>query len=164
LDDSVIFAVLVAATSVTQVAPQIAVVAKSCSAAETLFKVIDREPRLNTTNAVGTTIPDSQLQGCIEFRDVHFAYPSRPDSVVLNGLSMIFPANKTTALVGASGSGKSTIVGLLERWYDRTEGSITVDGVDITELDVKWLRTQVRLVQQVGTRPSHWFLVFLDIG
>ena len=148
-----IFAVLVAATSITQVAPQIAVVAKSCSAAENLFKVIDREPKLNTSKAVGKTIPESQLQGCIEFRDVHFAYPSRPDSAVLNGLSINFPANKTTALVGVSGSGKSTVIGLLERWYDRTEGSITVDGVDIAELDVKWLRTQARLVQQVGSVP-----------
>jgi ATP-binding cassette subfamily B (MDR/TAP) protein 1 len=95
------FAVLVAATSITQIAPQIAVVARSCSAAETLFEVIDREPRLNTTKAVGRMIPDSQLQGCIKFRDVHFAYPSRPDSGVLNGLLMISPANKTTALVGA---------------------------------------------------------------
>lgn len=147
-----IFAVLVAATSITQVAPQIAVVAKSCSAAENLFKVIDRELRLNTPKAVGEKIPDSKLQGCIEFRDVSFAYPSRPDSAVLNGLTISFPANKTTALVGASGSGKSTVIGLLERWYDRTEGSITVDGVDITNLDVKWLRTQARLVQQVSTR------------
>ncbi|THW62852.1 multidrug resistance protein 3 [Aureobasidium pullulans] len=144
----VIFAVLVAATSITQVAPQIAVVAKSCSAAENLFKVIDREPKLNALTNIGQTIPNSQLQGRIEFRDVHFAYPSRPDTTVLNGLTISFPANKTTALVGASGSGKSTIVGLLERWYDRTEGSITLDGVDITELDVKWLRTQARLVQQ----------------
>lgn len=142
---------LVAATSITQVAPQIAVVAKSCSAAENLFKVIDREPKLNTLIDVGKTIPDSRLEGRIEFRNVHFAYPSRPNSAVLNGLTISFPANKTTALVGASGSGKSTIVGLLERWYDRTDGSITLDGVDITELDVKWLRTQARLVQQVRT-------------
>ncbi|KAG9519488.1 multidrug resistance protein 3, partial [Aureobasidium melanogenum] len=144
----VIFAVLVAATSITQVAPQIAVVAKSCSAAEKLFKVIDREPSMNTLANIGKAIPDSQFQGRIEFHDVHFAYPSRPDSAVLEGLSMGFPANKTTALVGASGSGKSTIVALLERWYERTGGSITVDGIDITELDVKWLRTQARLVQQ----------------
>jgi ATP-binding cassette subfamily B (MDR/TAP) protein 1 len=129
------------------------VVAKSCSAAEKLFKVIDREPRLDTITNIGKPIPDSLLQGRIEFRNVHFAYPSRPDSIVLDGLTMSFPANKTTAIVGASGSGKSTIVGLLERWYDCTEGDITVDGVDITELDVKWLRTQARLVQQVRIRP-----------
>lgn len=104
------------------------------------------------------TIPDSRLKGRIEFRDVHFAYLSRPDSAVLNGLTISFPANKTTALVGASGSGKSTIIGLLERWYERTEGSITVDRVDIAELDVKWLRTQARLVQQVKMHVSSGLL------
>jgi ATP-binding cassette subfamily B (MDR/TAP) protein 1 len=129
------------------------VVAKSCTAAEKLFEVIDREPMLDTIANIGKTIPDSRLQGRIEFRDVHFAYPSRPDAVVLDGLTISFPANKTTAIVGASGSGKSTIVGLLERWYDCTEGDITVDGVDIADLDVKWLRTQARLVQQVRIRP-----------
>ena len=61
---------------------------------------------------------------------------------------MDIPAGKTTALVGSSGSGKSTIIGLLERWYDQTAGTILLDGIDIRQLNVTWLRTQVRLVQQ----------------
>ena len=61
---------------------------------------------------------------------------------------MNIPAGKTTALVGSSGSGKNTIIGLLECWYDQTAGTILLDGIDIRELNVTWLRTQIRLVQQ----------------
>jgi ATP-binding cassette subfamily B (MDR/TAP) protein 1 len=68
---------------------------------------------------------------------------------VLLGLNLSIPANKTTALVGASGSGKSTIVGLIERWYVPASGSILLDGRDVSELNIQWLRTNVRLVQQV---------------
>ena len=146
---SVIFAVLVAATSVTQVAPQIAVVAKSCSAAESLFRIIDRESQLDPLTNAGITLSKAELKGDIEIRDVHFSYPSRSDVPILKGLSIKFPANKTTALVGASGSGKSTIIGLIERWYNCPHGQVILDGIDVADLDVQWLRTQVRLVQQV---------------
>lgn len=92
--------------------------------------------------------PDKCI-GAIEVENVSFSYPSRPTAQVLQGLSLSIPAGKTTALVGASGSGKSTMVGLLERWYVPTEGCITVDGTDITKLNTKWLRSQISLVQQV---------------
>lgn len=80
---------------------------------------------------------------------MRFAYPTRPDVQVLHGLDLDVPANKTTALVGASGSGKSTIFGLLERWYVPESGSITLDGQPIEGLNLQWLRTSIRLVQQV---------------
>lgn len=145
---TVIFAVLVAATSITQVAPQIATVAKSCAAAEKLFSVIDRESQLDPFVDTGVQIPKEKLEGHVRFENIDFAYPSRPDTQILDGLTIDFPANKTTALVGASGSGKSTIVGLLERWYTPQNGQITLDGKDVASLDVQWLRTRVRLVQQ----------------
>ena len=129
-----------------QIAFQVTVITKAASAAAELFAVIDRVSLIDPMSDTGT-VPAS-YSGRIEVRDVGFAYPSRPDSAVLSGLSLDIPANKTTALVGASGSGKSTIIGLLERWYDQTEGSILLDGLDIRDLNVRWLRTHVRLVQQ----------------
>lgn len=90
----------------------------------------------------------SECKGVIEIKDVSFAYPARPDTTVLNGLALLAPAGKTTALVGASGSGKSTIIGLMERWYDQAHGTIYLDGTDIRQLNLTWLRTTIRLVQQ----------------
>lgn len=87
----------------------------------------------------------------MEVRNIRFAYPSRPDDEILRGLDLDIPAGKTTALVGASGSGKSTIIGLLERWYEQSEGAITIDGIDIRDLDIQWLRQNVRLVMQEPT-------------
>lgn len=68
---------------------------------------------------------------------------------MLKDISLDIPAGKTTAFVGASGSGKSTIIGLLERWYLPSSGRLLLDGVDISTLNVKWFRSQMALVQQV---------------
>jgi ATP-binding cassette, subfamily B (MDR/TAP), member 1 len=142
----VILAVIVAATAMTQIAPQILAISKASSAAEELFRTIDRESEIDPISEEGT-VPKSCI-GRIEIQDLHFAYPVRPDIPVLNGLTLSIPANKTTALVGASGSGKSTIIGLLERWYAPTSGKLLLDGVDTQELNLRWLRTNLRLVQQ----------------
>lgn len=96
----------------------------------------------------------ADCKGHIEVEDIYFNYPTRPEVKVLQGLNITIPANKTTALVGASGSGKSTIIGLLERWYNPLSGNILLDGKKIDELNVAWLRTNIRLVQQV--RPRCW--------
>ncbi|KAF2495468.1 multidrug resistance protein 3 [Lophium mytilinum] len=143
---TVIFAVIVAAAALTQVGPQILQITKSSSAAAELFKVIDRVPEIDSMSTEGLS-PDKCI-GEIEAQSLHFAYPSRPDAPVLRGLSLVIPPKKTTALVGASGSGKSTIIGLLERWYDQSEGRLLVDGMDIREVNLEWLRTRIRLVQQ----------------
>lgn len=145
---SVIFAVIVAASALTQIAPLIIDVTKASGAADELFKTIDRASDIDSLSDAGKSPGD--CNGDIEAQDLHFAYPTRPDVPVLQGLSLHLPANKTTALVGASGSGKSTIVGLLERWYDPASGALFIDGLDIREINLQWLRTNVRLVQQVS--------------
>ena len=85
-----------------------------------------------------------------------FAYPKAKDSgvVVLNGLSMVLEAGKTTALVGGSGSGKSTVMRLLQRLYDPSEGAVLLDGRDVRTLSVRWLRQQIGLVSQVSASET----------
>ncbi|RYP43462.1 hypothetical protein DL770_011677 [Monosporascus sp. CRB-9-2] len=143
---TVIFAVVLAATSLTQIAPQIITITKAAAAADELFRVIDMKSAIDPLSSAGLT--PEKCVGEIEVKALEFSYPSRPDIKVLDDLSLSVPAGKTTALVGASGSGKSTIVGLLERWYDPAAGMILFDGLDIQKLNIAWLRTQIRLVQQ----------------
>ena len=130
-----IFALIVAATAMTTVIMQIFNITKAATAAIELFQTIDRASHIDPMATDGLR-PDHCI-GNIELKDVVFSYPSRPDSQVLSGLSLSVPAGKTTALVGASGSGKSTCVALLERWYDQTAGSITLDGQDILDLNLR---------------------------
>ncbi|WAO87154.1 Hypothetical protein NCS54_00445400 [Fusarium falciforme] len=146
---TVIFAVLVAATALTQIAPQTVALSKATAAAQEMFQMIDRKSQIDALSQEGDQIAD--FKGDIQFRGVRFAYPSRSDVTILHGLDLDIPADKTTALVGASGSGKSTIFGLLERWYMPSDGSITLDGHPIEGLNLQWLRTNIRMVQQEPT-------------
>jgi ATP-binding cassette subfamily B (MDR/TAP) protein 1 len=124
-------------------------VSKATAAAQDLFAVIDRKSAVDSLSDDGNIIPN--FQGNIKLRNIEFSYPSRPDVPILKDFSLDIPANKTTAFVGASGSGKSTIFGMLERWYPASSGEVTLDGHKIEDLNLQWLRTSIRLVQQVGT-------------
>lgn len=146
---SVIFAVLVAATALTQIAPQTIAISKATAAAQEMFEMIDRKSEIDALSQEGDKISD--FKGDIQFRGVRFAYPSRANVEILHSLNLDIPADQTTALVGASGSGKSTIFGLLERWYMPSAGSITLDGRPVESLNLQWLRTNIRMVQQVCT-------------
>lgn len=108
--------------------------------------MIDREPAIDTDDKKGKAL--SYVRGEIQFKGVHFSYPSRPDTAVLQGLDLTVPAGRTVGLVGGSGSGKSTIVSLLQRFYDPIEGEILLDGYKINRLHLKWLRSQMGLVNQ----------------
>uniref|UniRef100_A0A7S2L570 Bile salt export pump n=1 Tax=Leptocylindrus danicus TaxID=163516 RepID=A0A7S2L570_9STRA len=88
------------------------------------------------------------ITGTIEFKNVKFHYPSRPESNVFDDFNLSFEAGKTVAIVGPSGSGKSTVTALLERFYDVTSGLITIDGINIKDINVKHLRSQIGFVQQ----------------
>jgi len=116
------------------------------SAAGRLFSTIERVPDIDSASPEG--LRPENVVGEITLEDVRFSYPTRPDAPVLNGVSIHFEAGKTAALVGASGSGKSTIVSLVERFYDPLSGSVKLDGVPLPELNLKWLRSQIGLVSQ----------------
>ncbi|KAL8932767.1 MAG: hypothetical protein Q9216_006688 [Gyalolechia sp. 2 TL-2023] len=143
---TVVLCTLIAASSVSLVVPQISALTSAASAASELFLVIDRDSELDPFDPAGAS--PSSWTGSIEACNLTFAYPARPSSKVLNNLSLRIPAGKTTALVGPSGCGKSTLVGLLERWYNPESGHLLLDGKEISSYNTKWLRSNVRLVQQ----------------
>lgn len=114
---------------------------RGISAGARVFELINLKHDVAIT---GTKQLDlATLRGDVEFRHVSFAYPTRPSQTVLDDVSLKLPAGKIVALCGPSGSGKSTIAALLERFYDTTEGSITIDGNDVRDLDPQWLRRNV---------------------
>ncbi|KAF3184132.1 hypothetical protein TWF751_000129 [Orbilia oligospora] len=139
-------AMMLAASAMSVIAPQLLAVSAAAAAASELFAILDTPSKLDPLDKSGHA-PEECI-GDIEISGVDFAYPSRPTAQVLKDFTIKFPAGKTTALVGASGSGKSTCIGLLERWYEPLTGSIKLDGKELKEYNVKWLRSQVRLVQQ----------------
>lgn len=99
-------------------------------------------------DVVGERKPKGQIAGSIQFRNVHFEYPSRPDIPVLKGVDFDVKAGRKIALVGQSGAGKSTIAGLLLRYYDVTSGNILVDDDDIREMEITEYRQHIGLVPQ----------------
>lgn len=108
--------------------------------------MIDRTPGIDSEDKKGKAL--SYVRGEIEFQEVYFSYPSRPDTPILQGLNLRVPAGKTVGLVGGSGSGKSTVISLLQRFYDPLEGQILLDGHKINRLQLKWWRSQMGLVNQ----------------
>ncbi|ETM30814.1 hypothetical protein L914_21510, partial [Phytophthora nicotianae] len=119
---------------------------KAKRAAANVFKIIDRVPKIDATSTAGTVLPS--VQGNIDFKDLAFAYPSRPDAVIYQGYNLSVRRGQTVALVGASGSGKSTAIALLERFYDPSSGMVTLDGHDVRSLSLPWLRDRISLVSQ----------------
>ncbi|KAJ5154014.1 ABC transporter integral membrane type 1 [Penicillium coprophilum] len=148
---TVFFSVLLVVTILGGIAGPLMAITKAIGASGAFFGVIDSKQ----DKEVG--IQDPELSHAdIVFENVVFSYPTRKEMTVLKGFNARFERNKTTALVGSSGSGKSTIVALIERWYqiqseeeeESTPGQIRVGPHNINDLDVKWWRSQIGLVQQ----------------
>lgn len=119
---------------------------EAISAGERIKRVIERVPMIDSDNTTGETL--NNISGEVEFDHIDFAYPTRPETIILKNLCLKIPAGKTVALVGESGSGKSTLISLLQRFYDPIGGEIRVDGVSIHKLKIKWLRSIMGLVSQ----------------
>ncbi|KAH6755376.1 ATP binding cassette subfamily B1 [Perilla frutescens var. hirtella] len=140
------FAVMIGGLALGQSAPSMAAFAKARVAAAKIFRMIDHKPAVERNSESGIEL--ESITGQVELKNVDFAYPSRPENLVLNNFSLTVPAGKTIALVGSSGSGKSTVVSLIERFYDPASGQVVLDGHDIKTLKLRWLRQQIGLVSQ----------------
>ncbi|EJD51851.1 P-loop containing nucleoside triphosphate hydrolase protein [Auricularia subglabra TFB-10046 SS5] len=119
-------------------------IAKAVQAAHDFSRIVNL--RTDTDESHGSLRPP--IRGSIAFNNVTFAYPQRSDAPVLRGLNMQFNEGESVAIVGSSGSGKSTIAALLQRLYEPSSGSITVGGNPVSETDVVWLREHVAVVSQ----------------
>ncbi|KAF4551976.1 ABC transporter-like protein 12 [Elsinoe fawcettii] len=140
---------------------------RSFSAASAAFTKleadIDHKSAIDGTDKTsGDTL--ASVVGDVEMYDVDFAFPSSPDKPVLRDISLKFPAGQQTALVGLSGSGKSTITQLITRMYDPTKGHITMDGHDLKDLNVRSIRGQISLVQQEPCLLSRSILENIALG
>ncbi|KAM7269000.1 hypothetical protein ACFE04_024497 [Oxalis oulophora] len=138
--------VILGGFSVISALPNISFITEAVIAATRIFQMIDRTPTIDSEDKKGKML--KPVRGEIEFRNVDFSYPSRPDSPILRGLNLKVEAGKKVGLVGGSGSGKSTVISLIERFYDPVNGDILLDGRNIKMLQLKWLRSQMGLVNQ----------------
>nr|XP_046238427.1 bile salt export pump-like isoform X1 [Scatophagus argus] len=142
----VFFGVLIAAMNLGQASPCLESFAAGRGAATIIFETIDREPEIDCLSEAGYKL--DRVKGDIEFHNVTFYYPSRPEVKILDQLSVAVKSGETTAFVGPSGAGKSTAIQLIQRFYDPKEGMVTLDGHDIRGLNIQWLRSLIGIVEQ----------------
>ncbi|KAH9620345.1 hypothetical protein KSS87_015948 [Heliosperma pusillum] len=143
---TVIVAVLTGSMSLGEASPSISAFAAGQAAAYKMFETINRKPDIDPSDPKGKVLDD--IHGDIELVDVYFSYPVRPNEQIFSGLSLSMARGTSTALVGQSGSGKSTVISLIERFYDPLSGEVRIDGVNIKEFKLKWIREKIGLVSQ----------------
>lgn len=139
-----LFAIILSGLGLNQAATNFYSFDQGRYAAYRLFDMISRSSSVGNND--GNTLVS--VHGNIEFRNVYFSYLSCPEIPILSGFYLSVPAKKAVALVGRNGSGKSSIIPLMERFYDPTLGEVLLDGVNIKNLKLEWLRSQIGLVTQ----------------
>ncbi|CAH2305682.1 bile salt export pump [Pelobates cultripes] len=142
----VFFGVLIGALNLGQASPCLQAFASGRGAATHIYETIDNEPKIDCLSEDGYKL--DKVKGEIEFHNVNFYYPSRPEVQILHKLNMIVKSGETTAFVGPSGAGKSTTIQLIQRFYDPDEGMVTLDGHDVRSLNIQWLRSLIGIVEQ----------------
>ncbi|OAY74070.1 ABC transporter B family member 4, partial [Ananas comosus] len=143
---NVIMAIMTGAMSLGQASPCINAFASGRAAAYKMFETIYRKPEIDAYNENGLVLAD--IKGEIDLKDIYFSYPARPDQLIFDGFSLHVSSGTTMALVGESGSGKSTVISLVERFYDPQAGEVLIDGVNLKELKLTWIREKIGLVSQ----------------
>jgi ATP-binding cassette subfamily B (MDR/TAP) protein 1 len=146
---TVVFLILDASFVVGSFGPFLQTFALAAAAGQNILDLLDKpDPVISVYSDAGQKMPTPSENNEIKFNNVNFVYPARPDAPVMNGLNLIIPAGKVTAIVGSSGSGKSTTASLLMRFYDPTSGSITIGGQDLKSLNIRDYRRHIALVDQ----------------
>ncbi|KAL3520107.1 hypothetical protein ACH5RR_018256 [Cinchona calisaya] len=143
---NVIMAIMMGGMSLGQTSPCLNAFAAGQAAAYKMFETIKRVPLIDAYDKSGIFVED--LKGEIDLKNVFFKYPARPDVQIFSGFTLHVPSGTTAALVGHSGSGKSTVISLMERFYDPEAGEVLIDGVNIKKMQIKWLRDKLGLVSQ----------------
>ncbi|CAG8948030.1 unnamed protein product [Penicillium salamii] len=147
---TVIFVLVDATLVLSQVAPFLQIFGAASAAFTKLQRDMNHQSAINGMSDTGLALPSS-MAGHFELRNVSFTYPSRPEQQVLGNVSLECPAGKQTAIIGLSGSGKSTVASLMLRLYDPIEGSVLLDGQDVRDLNTRQLRSCIGMVQQEAT-------------
>lgn len=132
--------------SLGQASPCISAFAAGQAAAFKMFETIKRKPEIDAYDDNGRKLDD--LRGDIELKDVYFSYPTRLNEQIFTGFSLSIPSGITAALVGQSGSGKSTVISLIERFYDPQSGEILIDDINLKDFQLRWIRGKIGLVSQ----------------
>ncbi|KAL5996684.1 ATP-binding cassette sub- B member 9 [Asimina triloba] len=143
---NVMMAVMTGGMALGQVSPSLNAFAMGSAAAYKMFEVIKQKPLIDAYDVKGAVLED--IKGDIELRNIHFRYPARPDVQIFSGFSLHIPRGTTVALVGESGSGKSTVISLVERFYDPQAGEVLIDGINLKDLRLSWMREKIGLVSQ----------------
>ncbi|TIC63364.1 P-loop containing nucleoside triphosphate hydrolase protein [Wallemia mellicola] len=145
---AVFFCVVIGSFALTMAPTHMQAFALAQNAAANIYPTIEDDNAISARADEGLRPSTDTLLGHIAFDDVDFIYPSRPSVTVLKGFSVDILPGKSIALVGSSGSGKSTVVSILERFYKPKSGSVTLDGKSIDDYSLKWLRSQIGYVGQ----------------
>jgi len=145
---TVFFAIMMASFTPARATPSVRAFGIAKVNGAKAFKIIDRKSKISITDTTG--LKPNKIEGKISFKNVTFAYPLKPDRIILNGISFDIRRNEKTAFVGESGCGKTTCMQLIERFYDieNNNGSITLDGNELKSLNLKWMRENIGYVGQ----------------
>lgn len=143
-----IFIVIWAAIGAGMVGIYVGDYSKAKTALINIYRILGTVSEIDPLDEDSSKNKADNIKGKIEFRNVTFAYPHRPDQIVLQNFSCVIEPGQSAALVGFSGSGKSTIVQLLERFYDPISGEILIDDINLKEYDITSFRQKVGLVLQ----------------
>ena len=139
------FAIIMGAFATSQIGQNAEFFVTAQAAAYSIYELIDRVPEIDIEDSTGI---EQISHGKVEFCGVRFTYPARKDQEVLTGVDFVAVAGETTALCGQSGCGKSTCIGLIQRFYDTVEGCIKIDDIDIKKYNINALRNNIGIVSQ----------------
>ncbi|CAG8713391.1 16784_t:CDS:2, partial [Acaulospora colombiana] len=171
---SIFYASLLGVSVIKGVLPKLLAVSKAKEAMKSINTLLGKVALMDLEALRGFKL--SEVEGNIEFNEVSFSYPSRPDVPALNNINLLIPAGQTTVFVGQSGSGKSTIAQLVQRLYEPNNGLITLDGRELRILNISWLRQQIGVVSQEPVlfddtvfqnvaygRPDYWNVTLEEV-